>query len=158
MNLFEKSPALFSGKYTEYGTPECLYHELNSKFHFTLDAATTEDNPLGTPKFYTKKDNGLTKSWAGESVFLNPPYGRDISLWVRKAFDSIYVDRLKAKLVVLLLPCRMDTEWMHRYILHTKNSEIEFVRGRLKFKSIHNIKDNTAPFPSLICIFKGTQI
>lgn len=93
--LFKKSPALFSYKHSEYITPRKLYKEYDDVYHFTLDPCMNESNPLGTPKFYTEKDDGLKQSWAGECVYCNPPYhSKNIIKWIEKARNS------KARLVV----------------------------------------------------------
>lgn len=63
---------MFSSKSVEWTTPQDLYNRLNAVHHFTLDAAATAENAK-CKKFYTKKDDALTKSWANEIVFLNPP-------------------------------------------------------------------------------------
>ena len=52
-------------------------------------------------------------------------------------------------MVVMLLPARTDTSWFHDYIY--KKSEIRFVRGRLKFGD----SKNSAPFPSMVVIFRS---
>ena len=82
-------------------------------------------------------------NWGG--AFCNPPYGREIGLWVKKAYE----ESEKGQLVVMLLPARTDTKWFHDYILG--KAEIRFVRGRLKFGD----STNSAPFPSMVVIFRG---
>ena len=78
-------------------------------------------------------------------VFCNPPYGRAISHWVRKAYQE---SRKADTTVVMLLPARTDTAWFHDYIYH--RAEIRFIRGRLKFGDARQ----SAPFPSMVVIFK----
>ena len=78
------------------------------------------------------------KNWG--NVWCNPPYGRQIGEWVKKAAES-------GAPVVMLLPARTDTRWFHDYIYG--KAEIRFVRGRLKFGDSRN----SAPFPSMIAIF-----
>jgi len=73
---------------------------------------------------------------------MNPPYGREIVDWIKKAYE----ESKKGKLVVCLIPSRTDTQWWHKYI--TKADSIHFIKGRLKF-----IQNNSAPFPSCIVIF-----
>ena len=75
---------------------------------------------------------------------MNPPYGRKIKLWVKKAYESAQSGRAN---VVCLLPARTDTSWWHDYCM---KGEIRFIRGRLKF----NNNENSAPFPSAIVIFR----
>jgi len=138
------SEALFSSRSTEWGTPRPLYDMLNRMFGpFTLDPCTSPDNPLGTPKFYTEKDDGLKQSWKGEIVFANPPYGRNIDKWVAKAFD----ESLEHGRAVCLLPSRTDTRWWHDYIMFS--TIVFFIRGRIKFVGA----ENPAPFPSVVVVF-----
>ena len=80
----------------------------------------------------------------GHRVFCNPPYGREISKWVEKAYKE---SRKPNTLVVMLLPARTDTRWFHDYCV---KGEIEFINGRLKFGGCKN----SAPFPSMIVTFK----
>ena len=102
------STGMLSSNTIEWATPQDLFDKLNEEFHFTLDPCSTDENAK-CDKHYTIKDDGLSKSWDGERVFCNPPYGREIGKWVRKAAES------KA-LTVMLLPARTDTKWFHEYI------------------------------------------
>lgn len=131
---------LFTSNTPEWSTPQKLFDELNAEFCFTLDPAATKENAKCT-KFYTKEDDGLSKDWTGERVYLNPPYGREIHKWIKKACEG------GAKIAVCLLPARTDTAWWHDYCM---KGEIRFIRGRLKFGD----SKNSAPFPSAIVIFR----
>ena len=136
---------MFSSKDLEWRTPKGLYDYLDARFHFTLDPCTSEDNPMGAPKFYTEKEDGLAQSWAEEIVYINPPYGREYPKWVKKAYEEVYEG--DCFMVVLLLPARTDTKVFHEYCVH---GEIWFLKGRLKFGD----SKNSAPFPSMVVIFK----
>lgn len=150
--FFERNAALFSYKTGEYITPKWLYDQLNEEFHFYTDPCTTEDNPLHAPWFYTKADDGLESVWYG-NVYVNPPYGKDIGLWIKKAcFHALHRGE---GTVVMLLPARTDTKWFHDYIWNKPSVEIRFLRGRLKFGGTD--KPNTADFPSMIVIFRGSK-
>ena len=141
---------LYSAASQEWGTPFDLYKSLNDEFHFTLDPCTTPDNPLGTPKFYTKAEDGLEQSWYGERVFCNPPYGKDISMWLG---GSMGPHGGAPSVAVYLLPARTDTKWFHDYCwpMDEAMCEIRFIKGRLKFRGAKW----PAPFPSMIVIFRG---
>ena len=76
---------------------------------------------------------------------MNPPYGRTIGHWMRKAYESA-MDT--AELVVCLVPARTDTAWWHDYAM---KGEIRFIRGRLKFGG----HKNSAPFPNAVVIFRN---
>ena len=78
---------MYSSNSNEWETPQELFDELNKEFHFTLDPASTHDNAK-CEKHYTQVENGLAQDWSGETVFCNPPYGRELPLWIEKAARS----------------------------------------------------------------------
>lgn len=78
----------FSSQTDNWATPQDFYDKLNQEFHFTLDPCANAANAK-CAKFYTKEDDGLTKSWDNEIVFCNPPYGREIGKWVEKASKAM---------------------------------------------------------------------
>ena len=119
---------LLSSKRDDWETPQDLFDRLNKIHHFTLDPCSTHENAK-CAKHYTKADNGLEQSWKGESVFCNPPYGRDIAKWVKKAAQ----ESEHAK-IVMLIPARTDTKYFHEYIYKKPNVKVEFLKGRLKFE------------------------
>lgn len=77
---------LFSSKETVWETPQDFFDKLDEEFHFDLDAAAIPENAK-CEKFYTPQEDGLSKVWTG-SVWCNPPYGREIGNWVKKASES----------------------------------------------------------------------
>lgn len=79
--------SLFSSRTEEWATPQDLFNKLNTEFNFTLDPCATADNAKCS-KFFTKEQDGLAQSWQGERVFMNPPYGRSIGLWIKKAYEE----------------------------------------------------------------------
>lgn len=138
--------ALFRSKSDEWETPQQIYDELDREFHFTLDPCATDNNHKCNT-YYTAKENGLVKNWGGQIVFCNPPYSQ-IGKWVEKAYRESQQD---CTIVVLLIPSRTDTRYFHDFIYH--RSEIRFIKGRLKFGE----SKNSAPFPSMIVIFRGAH-
>ena len=134
---------MFSSKTDCWETPQELYDELNKEFHFTLDVCALPENTK-CKNYYTPEQNGLMQPWKGV-VWCNPPYGREIGQWVRRALFSC----IAGTTVVMLLPVRTDTKWFHEYIYNRSNVEIRFIKGRLKFGN----SNNSAPFPSMIVIF-----
>lgn len=123
----------------DWATPQDLFDKINEYFNFTLDPCASDFNHK-CKKYYTIKENGLSKSWKNEVVFCNPPYGREISKWVKKAYDEYY----NGATIVMLLPARTDTKWFHEFIYN--KFTIVFLKGRLKF----NDGKNSAPFPSML--------
>jgi len=74
-----------------------------------------------------KLSHGLERAWAPHRVFMNPPYGREVYAWTRKA-------RLEAAvgaLVVGLLPCSSDLAWWHDDVVG--HAEVRYIRGRVRF-------------------------
>lgn len=134
---------MFSSKTDLWETPQDLFDKLNNEFQFTFDVCATPENAK-CDKFYTEEQDGLEHPWKG-TVWCNPPYGRGIGQWVRRAlFASV-----SGATVVMLLPARTDTKWFHDYIYKRNNVEIRFIRGRLKFGG----SKNSAPFPSMVVVF-----
>lgn len=133
-------------------TPKDFFDKVNKEFNFTLDAAAIKSsalvpNYLGPDHDYLWRRDAFTVEWVGASeggaIWLNPPYGRTIKDWVRKA-DTV---ARGGGTVVCLVPARTDTSWWHEYCIH---HEVRFIRGRLKFGN----QKNSAPFPSALVIMK----
>ena len=132
----------FSSASNEWATPQDFFNKLNEEFNFTLDPCATHENHK-CAKYYTQEDDGLTQSWDNEIIFCNPPYGRQIKNWVKKASEAT------GGVVVLLIPARTDTTYFHDHIYN--KSEIRFIRGRLKFGG----HKNAAPFPSMVVVYRN---
>ena len=112
---------VFSRKEDCWETPQWLFDELNEKYHFDLDVCATPKNAK-CERFFTQEQDGLAQEWTG-NVWCNPPYGRQIGKWVKKAYES------KAHIVVMLLPARTDTGWFHDYCLQGGYKCPSFVDG-----------------------------
>lgn len=93
-------------------TPDCVYGPLHGEFAFTLDGAASHQNTKAVryctlDGFWIKNSaggheqletgSGLTYSWAGERVFVNPPFSV-LRPWVEKAWDDA------ASVACVLLP------------------------------------------------------
>ena len=137
---------MFSSQSDMWETPQDLFDKLNEEFHFNLDVCAIASNAKCSA-FYSPEQNGLIQPWYGR-CWCNPPYGRQVDKWVKKAYDTAYID---GNLVVMLLPARTDTKWFHDYIYG--KAEIRFLKGRLKFGG----SKNSAPFPSMIAIFEPKE-
>lgn len=131
----------FSSKTDNWETPQALFDELDREFHFHLDVCADGNN--AKVKRYLSKPFGLEYGWDIMN-WMNPPYGREIGKWIEKASD----EAKDGHTTVALLPARTDTKWFHDYILG--KAEIRFLKGRLKFGG----SKNSAPFPSMIVIFR----
>lgn len=139
------NPVLYSSKTDDWYTPQYLFDALNDEFHFDLDPCADETNHK-CDLYYTREQDGLKQDWSGKRAFINPPYGKEVSLWVKKAYDEVLFG--DCDLAVLLIAARTDTKYFHEYIYH--KAEIRFLKGRIKFGGAKN----AAPFPSMIVIYR----
>lgn len=138
---------MYSSKSDEWATPQNFFDELNKEFDFNLDPCATEENHK-CETYFTRENDGLSQNWGGYRVFCNPPYS-EISKWVEKAF---YETKKENTLVAMLIPSRTDTRYFHDFI--NNRTEVRFVKGRLKFGE----GKNSAPFPSMLVIFRGAKV
>lgn len=132
--------AMMSSATDMWETPQWLFDELNAVYRFGTDVCAIPENAK-CDCFFSPEQDGLAQEWRGV-CWMNPPYGREIGAWVRKAYESAQ----RGATVVCLLPSRTDTAWWHDYCMKGK---ITFLRGRLKFGQAKN----SAPFPSAIVVF-----
>lgn len=131
---------LFTSQTDLWATPQDFFDKLNKEFKFELDVCAIEENAK-CEKYFTPEVDGLKQEWNG-TVWMNPPYGRSIGTWMKKAYES----SLEGATVVCLIPARTDTKWWHEYCM---KGEVRFIKGRLKFSN----SKNSAPFPSAVVIF-----
>lgn len=124
-----------------WATPQNLFDKLHAEFGFTLDVCASPENAK-CDRYFTKEDDGLSQAWTG-TCWMNPPYGREIGHWMKKAAESAGAGAT----VVCLVPARTDTAWWHDYAMH---GELRFIRGRLKFGG----HKNYAPFPCAVVVFR----
>lgn len=131
----------------EWATPMEFFGPLQAEFDFTLDACASKWNAKNA-NFYDREHDGLSWPWIGERVWMNPPYGKAVGIWLAKAHREIAHG---CELVVALIPARTDTAWWHDHV--EGKAGIRFVRGRLQFVR----EDGThgrCPFPSAVVIYR----
>lgn len=133
---------LFTSRTEEWETPDYVFLALKKEFDFQVDVCATSENAK-CKIYFDKSVDGLKREWSPFRCWMNPPYGRDISKWMRKAFN----ESQRGALVVCLIPSRTDTKWWHDWVMRA--SEIRFVSGRINFGN----SKNSAPFPSCIVIY-----
>lgn len=134
---------MLTSKTCEWETPQDLFDKLNEEFDFSIDVCANYKNKK-VEDYIGKRENGLKVNWSDFIgwKWMNPPYGREIKEWIKKASEE--------RKVVALIPARTDTKWFHEYIYNKQNVEIRFIKRRLKFGR----SKTDAPFPSMIVIFK----
>ena len=95
----------FSSKRNTWETPQDLFDKLDQEFHFQLDVCALPENAK-CKKYFNPAENGLKQKWKG-ICWMNPPYGREIGKWMKKAYESARAGAT----VVCLVPARTDTAW-----------------------------------------------
>lgn len=116
------SAAMVSSRSSVWETPQELFTALDREFAFTLDVCALPHNAKCS-SYFTPDDDGLAQPWAGQVCWMNPPYGREIGKWMKKAHEEC----LRGATVVALVPARVHARWWRRYC--TKAAEIRFPEG-----------------------------
>jgi hypothetical protein len=165
--------ALVTSKSGTWGTPVDFFSWIDRQFAITVDVCALPSNTKH-PRFFSPADNGLSQSWAGESAWMNPSYGRGIGQWIDKARDEAMLERA---LVVQLLPARVDTDWWRRYVMSSDGAAGKLMRSeydtasgmhwlrwaglitgvyfhteRLCFEGMADDSGDSAPFPSAVVV------
>ena len=123
-------------------TPPDLFAVLHQEFGFVTDVCALPHNTK-CERFFSPEVNGLAQEWTGV-CFMNPPYGREMGVWIKKGLDSAR----RGATVVCVIPSRTDAMWWHEYVMRA--SEVRFLRGRETFGG----SENPAPFPTAIIVFR----
>ncbi len=141
---------LFSSDSGEWETPNEIFLPLDEEFRFELDVCASHENHK-CAEYFTIEDDCFTQSWVRNGWFwMNPPYGRILINFIRKAIQEV----LRGAKGVILVPARTDTKWWSFFWSHKTHrprlwvKEIRFIRGRVKFVGAKN----AAPFPSAIIV------
>jgi phage N-6-adenine-methyltransferase len=93
-------------------TPDNVWLPLHREYDFTLDVAASKVNAK-LPRFLTRDDDGLLRSWRGERVWCNPPFSR-LEPWVAKAWFEM---RAGCDVIVMLLPAnRCEQRFWQQYV------------------------------------------
>ena len=131
----------FSSATDNWATPQDLFDAWDAVYNFEVDVCASEENAK-CKSYYTKEQDGLAQDWSNKRCWMNPPYGREIGKWMKKAYEA----GQQGATVVCLVPARTDTAWWHDY---AAKGAVYFLRGRLKFGNAKN----SAPFPSAVVVF-----
>ena len=121
---------LFSSASVEWGTPQAFFDRLDEEFGFGLDACASKENAK-CAKYIDQGRDSLSTEWSvgdGLMVWMNPPWGRQIGLFLRRAYEQSQRHGLT---VVCLVPASTDTRWWRDWIW--KAEEVRLVTGRLHF-------------------------
>ena len=125
-------------------TPQWLFDELDGEFGFTLDAAATPENAK-CERFFTESEDGLSQSWAGHTVWCNPPWrAKLIERWVQKAYE----ESRNGATVVMLIPHWGGYEWFQEFCV--AGGQLRYSMNKLYFKGANGA---TASRDGVIVVF-----
>ena len=132
-------------------TPPEIFDPLMAEFRFDFDAAAdmeTKRVPLYTSNALELED------WPGRRIWLNPPYGRKLEPFVRRAAGEAE----KGKLVVALIPFRCRAAWWHECVIG-KAAEVRCVRKRIRFLRADGTRGAfTGSCDSCIVVWRGKGV
>lgn len=135
----------YNGNGRHWETPPEIFEPLNYEFNFTLDPCASVETAK-CALFFTEDMDGLSMPWAPHRVFMNPPYGREIYAWTRKARDEAQ----RGAIVVGLLPASCDLSWWHDDVLGY--AEVRYIRGRVRFLTDGPYRASGF-FASVVCVW-----
>ena len=132
-------------------TPPDLFEFGCNLFNFRPEidvCATAQDTKC---ELFINK-NSLDADWR-RPFWCNPPYGRSVKDWIRKA----YLSHVKYNISGLaLLFAKTDTAAFHDYIFG--KAEICFLRGRVHFFKDGKESIQPAPYPSCFVFWREREI
>ena len=111
---------------------------LHERFRFTVDAAASTANAR-LPRYWTAENDALSRPWAGERVWCNPPYSAgSLERWVGKALFDMDSPCTAADLIVMLVPAnRTEQRWWQELVEPYRDRgegfSVEFLPGRMRF-------------------------
>ena len=126
----------------EWETPDELFSVLNNEFHFTFDAAANELNH----KCPIYSDDSLNLPWAPMTVWLNPPYSRDL---IQPFMEKAWKESLDGATVVALVRFDPSAKWFQQYV-DGKASEVRMMARRVKFVGA----DSAYNFPTCVAVYR----
>lgn len=131
-------------------TPPEVWNPLHAEFNFDLDAAADEQTYRLKPYL---TDALSDTPWPGERIWLNPPYGRMLEPFVRRAADEAALN----KIVVALIPFRCRASWWHDAVIG-RASEVRCVRKRVRFVRLDGARgDFTGSCDSCVVVWGAIQ-
>ena len=141
-----KNNGRYNGNGRHWETPPEIFDPLEDEFRFTLDPCATPETAK-CKRYYTEASDGLSAPWVNERVFMNPPYGREVYAWTKKAREAAANNY---SLVVGLLPASTDLAWWHDDVIG--HAEVRYIRGRVRFLTGGPYRASGF-FASVICIW-----
>ena len=71
----------------DYYTPAWIFEALNLKFDIDVASPVGGIHYIPAQRYFTIYDNGLAQDWAGQKVWMNPPYSKP-QPWIDKWLEN----------------------------------------------------------------------
>lgn len=140
-------------KQDEYETPPAKFRywcqEYNVKLLLDVCGTKKQADRLGLPFNLSKRDNALKCKW-DMPFFMNPPYSQ-VAEWMRYAYLQALEHHVDG---MILTYAKTDTKWWHDYVERNRKAEVHFIKGRIRFNYNGKPTSNSAPYPSVVIIFR----
>lgn len=128
----------YRGETNDWLIPKYILDALGE---FDLDPCAALKRPWVTAKRHlTLKNDGLKKDWKGR-VWLNPPYGEQTALWLKKM--------AKHNNGIVLIYARTETQMFFDHVWNKANG-IFFLKGRIGFIPQNGNPASAAGAPSVL--------
>ena len=116
-------------------------------YKLDLDPCSNVDSIIDAKTKFTLPLDGLLQNWSNNTIYINPPYGRDyerktsIKNWIRKAYEA----HIKySSEILMLIPVATNTSHWKEYIF--KKAYICFLHDtRLVFRINKNENNKGSP-------------
>ncbi|WP_028665606.1 DNA N-6-adenine-methyltransferase [Runella zeae] len=126
-------------------TPPELVKKLG---YFDLDPCCPLDAPFYHAKQnFTVDEDDLSQDWFGR-VYLNPPYGKGMELWIEKL-------KFHGNGIALIF-ARTETKCFFDHIWNAADALL-FVKGRIRFYHVSGIQGGTSGAPSVFVAYGQTN-
>lgn len=148
----------FTSEKQDWATPPAMIQWLYDEGvidTLEFDVAASEHNAKA-PEFFTIEDDALTQDWPCGTLWCNPPFGKELPKFIRKAVDEVFLAEEEMR-VWFFVPARLDTAWFHDLVW--PNADIlYFIRGRINFLEHGTDKRANAPFPNMLFSISNAKI
>jgi phage N-6-adenine-methyltransferase len=145
----------FSGEFEWYTPAKYIDLARQVMGGIDLDPASSDaaQTVVQAEKYFTIKDDGLTKEWHGR-VFINPPYKQPAIIhFVKRLTDQVTIGNIKQ--AILLVNNSTDTEWFH--CAANACAAVCFTRGRIKFEN-HERQELAMPTQGQAFFYFGDDV
>ena len=138
----------------DWMTPPEVFDKVDHRAEFDLDACATDARCARVGTFISPEEDALTAPWDGTRVWVNPPYGRDIHRWIRRAAEAPKRD--DCELVCLLIYANTETRYWREWVIDCENSHaVVFLSPRVKFVRADGKDAKGAPKGSALVVYRN---